>query len=357
MRIHKILLTSLVLILTLSLSGCTTFLSGPTTYVSHPVQISYTIRYGYYVNTTGPGRFEVQYTSDLPELLIGDTSTPLLLNTSGVKHWERANNTVITWNITDSGTHHYQLGIQTAVNAQTYLYPDLAGKRALSLAQLHAIAEDFINRYTRVQGNDSIRYIDPADPQIKAVADTVLRTSSTNSLLLAKALFKWLKENLRYQTHAAEGVQPAALTLSLKTGDCDDLSFLYISMCRSVGIPARFIRGYLISDTPGVQAVAHAWVEVFIGPGIGVGGWIPVETSCITQSVETDIEQNFGIEDCYHLRVFQDSGDNASLAAVLSGILFTQNVEPPTSFAIVENYQVVSSKQLTVASNGTRSFE
>ncbi len=231
------------------------------------------------------------------------------------------------------------------------------GKGALSLSQLRANAEDYVNRYTRVQSNESIRYIDPADPQIKAIADSVLNTSSTNALLLAKALFKWLKENVHYQTHATEGVQPAAMTLALKTGDCDDLSFLYVSLCRSVGIPARFIRGYLISDTQPMQAVAHAWVEVFVGTGIGIGGWIPVECSCICNSVQTDIEQNFGVEDCFHVRVFQDMGNNDSLAASLTGIVFTENVEPPASFAIVQDYQVVSSKQLVINTNGTRSLQ
>jgi len=357
MRLHTFLTLCIVLGIIASLSGCTnTFFSQPTTYVTHPVQIQYALRYGYYVNLTGNERYEVQYTSDLPEVLIG-TSPYTILNTTGMTQGERANNTVVTWNLTGKNPQRYVLGLRTEVNAQTYLFPDLMGKDAMSLAQLHTTAEDYVHRYTRVQGNETIRYIDPADPQIKAIADSVLNTSSTNAFLLAKALFTWLKENVHYQTHAAEGVQPAALTLSLKAGDCDDLSFLYISLCRAVGVPARFIRGYLITDTPSVQAVAHAWVEVFIGTGVGIGGWIPVETSCITNSVQTDIEQNFGIEDCFHLRVFQDMGNNDSLSAALSGIVFTENVEPPVSFAIVQDYQVVSSKQLVVNTDGTRSLQ
>ncbi len=358
MRPHSILTVCIVLTLIIGLSGCTSFLPGgqTTTYVTHPIQVQYTLRYGYYVNITGNGHYEVRYTSDLPEVLIG-TSHYTILNTTGGTQRERANNTVVTWNLSGKDPQQYTLGVQTEVNAQTYLSPDLMGKGALSLSQLRANAEDYVNRYTRVQSNESIRYIDPADPQIKAIADSVLNTSSTNALLLAKALFKWLKENVHYQTHATEGVQPAAMTLALKTGDCDDLSFLYVSLCRSVGIPARFIRGYLISDTQPMQAVAHAWVEVFVGTGIGIGGWIPVECSCICNSVQTDIEQNFGVEDCFHVRVFQDMGNNDSLAASLTGIVFTENVEPPASFAIVQDYQVVSSKQLVINTNGTRSLQ
>ena len=121
--------------------------------------------------------------------------------------------------------------------------------------------------------------------------------------------------------------------------------------------PPRFIRGYLISDTQPVQAVAHAWVEVFVGPGVGVDGWIPVECSCFCNSVQTDIEQDFGVEDCFHVRVFQDMGNNDSLAAALSGIMSTENVEPPASFAVVQDYQVVSSKQLVIDADGMRSLQ
>jgi len=362
MRPHNLFGILAILGITLMLSGCTTPLfSGPTTYTAHPVQVQYTLRYGYFVNCTGTGAYEVTYTCDLPEVLIGDCPFTLINASSQVQD-ERADNTVIVWNITGSRPHHYLIGVQTQVEAQTYLFSDLTGKRALSLAQLRVTAQDFVDRYTNVQGNNSTRYIDPADPAISAVADTVLRNSSTNSFLLAKALFKWLKENCHYQTHESVGVQPAAQTLVLKTGDCDDLSFLYISLCRSVGIPARFIRGYLLSDTTPMQAVAHAWVEVFIGPGVGVGGWIPVECSCVAPTVQTDIEQNFGVEDCYHLRVFQDTGDNASIDAILSSITYlthgpVQAVEPPVPFVVLEDFSVVSSKQLVIQTDGTRSLQ
>lgn len=358
----RVLTLAFTLIIILTLSGCTSFLSGPTTYVSHPTRVHYNIRYGYYVNATGNGKFNVVYTCDLPEVITGNDCPFTPLNTIPYKPWDRAGNEVYIWNLSDTTPHRYLLGLEANVTADTYLYPDLTGKRAYSLAQLQDSSKDFVDRYTTVQGNETARYIDPRNPDIKAIAESVLRNSSTNSLLLAKALFKWLKEHITYQVHEDLGVRPAALTLSLKSGDCDDLSFLYISLCRSVGIPARFIRGYLLNpgNSP-VQAVPHAWAEVFIGQGNGIGGWIPVECSCVTNDVQMDIEQNFGVEDCYHLRLFQDMGTNESLNATLSSITYvtyspSQTIEPPVSFDIVSDYQVLQSKQLIVQKDGTRSL-
>ncbi len=349
----------IVLAIALMLSGCTSpIVPGPRTYVTHPTHVQYTLRYGYDVNATGMGAYTIKYTCDLPEVTMGYDIPYTLLNTTSYTLDERADNSVVVWNITGATPNHYILGVQTKVTAETYLYPDLSGESADSLAQLRVSAEDYITRYTNVQGNETIRFIDPANPAIKAVADSVLRNSSTNSLLLAKALFRWLKENIHYQLHESNGVQPAATTLVLKTGDCDDLSFLYISLCRAVGIPARFIRGYLVSEGTPMQAVAHAWAEVFIGPGQGVGGWIPVECACVADNVQTDIEQNFGVEDCFHLRVFQDIGTNESLGAALASIYVVhdsgQHIEISSSFATVSNYLVITSKELVVQTDGTR---
>ncbi len=113
----------------------------------------------------------------------------------------------------------------------------------------------------------------------------IANAETNNSFLLAKTLFVWLKENIQYQTHPNdEGVRPAAVTLHNKVGDCDDLSFLYVSLCRVLGIPARFIRGYLLTgyDNGTAIATAHAWVEVFVGGSVGHNGWIPVECACCT---------------------------------------------------------------------------
>jgi transglutaminase-like putative cysteine protease len=361
MRRLRLLSSTIVLIIVLGLSGCTSFLTGPTTYVSHPTSVQYTLQYGYYVNTSDT-RYQVTYTCDMPEVLLGNSCPFTLLNTSSYRRSDRAGNEVIVWNLTGTTPRHYVLGLETTVTTGTYLYPDLSGKQADSLAQLQLSAEDFIKRYTKVQGNETARYIDPLNPDVQAIAQSVLANSSTNSFLLAKALFAWLKENTQYQIHSDQGVRPVAVTLADRTGDCDDLSFLYISLCRSVGIPARFIRGYLIGESPTVQAVPHAWVEVFIGPGLGIGGWIPVECSCIATSTQSDIEQNFGVEDCYHLRVFQDMGDNESLNATLSSITYAAydhgaGMEPPVSFAIVSGFKVLESKQLTVQKDGTRALD
>jgi len=57
-----------------------------------------------------------------------------------------------------------------------------------------------------------------------------------------------------------------------KHGDCGQVSLLYISLMRSLGVPARWESGWMI--TPGDEGI-HDWAEVYFE---GVG-WVPVDTS------------------------------------------------------------------------------
>jgi transglutaminase-like putative cysteine protease len=354
-----------ILVIVLWLSGCQGFFPGfSTTYEAYPTKIQYDISYGYQVNSSGAGRYEITYLCDTPKVQLGSATYSILFN-QDYKMQTRANNSFVLWNISGDEETKYELGLSTHVEAESFLVSDLNGKAATTREQLPFIYPSIVRKYTRLQANETTAFIDPKNQQITAIAREVQTTAKTNNtFLLAKALFAWLKTNVQYQTHPGdEGVQPAALTLQRKSGDCDDLSFLYISLCRSLGIPARFVRGYLLTayDNGTAVAIAHAWAEVFVGGSLGRNGWIPVECACCITSIQTDIEQNFGVEDAFHLRVFTDDGSNESLTLSLSGISYvaygiTRHVQLQ-AFAEVRNYQTLESQKLVVNSDNTRHYE
>jgi transglutaminase-like putative cysteine protease len=74
-------------------------------------------------------------------------------------------------------------------------------------------------------------------------------------------------------------------------GDCDDLSLLFISMCRSQCIPAYLQADVVFSDSIRIDktdwnghyhyvfegAGWHAWVMVYIPPW----GWLPVDLTML----------------------------------------------------------------------------
>lgn len=367
MNKNSAIIASFVLILLiLSTSGCMDYFNiseGSVIYESHPTKIQYNLRYGYWINCSGAGEYDIHYDCNLPEVLHGSISQQQILYKQDYETVPLANNTVLQWNIKGKDKHNYELGASATVESESFLVSDLNGENAFSIQEINTIYPNLISQYCQEQSNKTITFIDPNYPSIKNTATNVSnQANSGNSFVLAKELFIWLKQNTIYLMHTDNNsVQPAGTTYQLKTGDCDDLSFLYISLCRSLGIPARFIRGYLLKEKNGVPTAGpHAWAEVFVGGGIGNSGWIPVECAC-NASIQTEVHQNFGVEDATHLRLFVDDGSNESMEATISELTIycdpTKMNIHRTSFVEIYNYSVLESKELTVDKNGNRAYE
>jgi transglutaminase-like putative cysteine protease len=65
-----------------------------------------------------------------------------------------------------------------------------------------------------------------------------------------------------------------ATTIEQRQGACRDLAVLWIDICRSVGLAARFVSGYQEGDAEHDKRYMHAWGEVFL-PGAGWRGFDP----------------------------------------------------------------------------------
>lgn len=72
------------------------------------------------------------------------------------------------------------------------------------------------------------------------------------------------------QTIRQEGApQVPEVTWASKRGACRDLAVLFMAICRSVGLAARFVSGYAQGFFQQGRTELHAWAEVYL-PG---GGW------------------------------------------------------------------------------------
>src|SRR3989344_2745398 len=132
---------------------------------------------------------------------------------------------------------------------------------------------------------------------IKKQAQTIANGESDLYVVTFKAA-KWIQENVKYDlsTLTADVVQKSSWVLSNKEGVCDEITNLFISMMRSLGVPARYVSGMAYTNTNGKWG-PHAWAEVYF-PG---KGWVPFD---ITYS-------QIGWVDPTHIKLMQslDSGD------------------------------------------------
>jgi len=88
-------------------------------------------------------------------------------------------------------------------------------------------------------------------------------------LRLNQLIFQTIKYSMREEA----GVQSAEHTLTCGSGSCRDSANLFMVAARQLGFAARFVSGYIYSDSPIAQSGStHAWAEVFI-PGAGWKGF------------------------------------------------------------------------------------
>jgi len=101
------------------------------------------------------------------------------------------------------------------------------------------------------------------------------RTAGADPHEAADTIAALVNDSMAY-VPGATGVQTnAQQSWEQKSGVCQDFSHLAIAMMRAIGLPARYVSGYLFPDPdaePGVSAEgqSHAWTEYWAGSWIGV---------------------------------------------------------------------------------------
>jgi transglutaminase-like putative cysteine protease len=85
------------------------------------------------------------------------------------------------------------------------------------------------------------------------------------------ALMHRIHGEFTYDPAVTEISTPVGEVLERKEGVCQDFAHLMIGCLRSLGVPARYVSGYLI-PLPGVVGAqaSHAWVSVYVPES----GWI-----------------------------------------------------------------------------------
>jgi len=91
----------------------------------------------------------------------------------------------------------------------------------------------------------------------------------------AQALSSAIYASCDYQAGSTDISTTADAVLAGRRGVCQDFAHLLIALCRGLGMPARYVSGYLYdSDQPADAILAsHAWAEVFLDGR----GWLGID--------------------------------------------------------------------------------
>lgn len=83
-----------------------------------------------------------------------------------------------------------------------------------------------------------------------------------------KAIYDWVQVRIQYEDNRGETVLSALEALRAGKGDCDEMSALFIAVCRASGVPARMVR------VPG-----HVYSEFYLLDSEGRGHWFPCQSA------------------------------------------------------------------------------
>lgn len=101
-------------------------------------------------------------------------------------------------------------------------------------------------------------------------------------------LMQRIHEDMRYVSHSTDLQTTALEAFDRREGVCQDFAHIMLSCFRSLGLPARYVSGYLLTQPPpgmprliGADA-SHAWVSVYLpkisASGLTAGGqWIDLD--------------------------------------------------------------------------------
>jgi len=104
-----------------------------------------------------------------------------------------------------------------------------------------------------------------------------------------------LNRDIRFDTDPTQVHTTAAQAFGLGRGVCQDLTHIFLSACRQMDIPARYVGGHLYRDDGVInQGAGHAWAEAHV-PGLGWVGFDPA--NCVSPT-EAHVRVAVGLD--YH---------------------------------------------------------
>ena len=112
------------------------------------------------------------------------------------------------------------------------------------------------------------------DPVIEGLADRA--ADPTQRVAVLHDLMERISARVAYKTGVSTVDTTAVEALTRGAGVAQDEAHIFIACCRRLGVPARYVSGYLRNDDPELHVgrTSHSWAEAWV-PGLEWVGFDP----------------------------------------------------------------------------------
>jgi transglutaminase-like putative cysteine protease len=129
------------------------------------------------------------------------------------------------------------------------------------------------------------RYVS-LEPDLAEIAGALRAAGPPLQAGLAAAA--WTHDTMRYERGATHVHTSSAQARAAGKGVCQDFAHVTLALLRTVGLPARYVSGYLHPDAEAAvgattKGESHAWVEFW------AGGWVAVDPTSLADVGERHV--------------------------------------------------------------------
>lgn len=129
-----------------------------------------------------------------------------------------------------------------------------------------------------------------ADDAIREFVEPMRRTVAGRPLIGITDLMNAIVDRMPYTPGVTEVHHTAAEAFATGAGVCQDHSHVFIACSRALGVPCRYVSGYVYS-TDFEQVASHAWAEVWI-----MNRWVSFDISNARHAGGAHIKLAIGLD-------------------------------------------------------------
>lgn len=119
----------------------------------------------------------------------------------------------------------------------------------------------------------------PLTKKTKPIRNMAKSTVGDTDLARMHQLMAEIHERVEYRPGETGTETTAEQALQKGSGVCQDHAHILIAAARTLGLPARYVSGYLMMEDQPEQAATHAWAEVYLN-GLGWVGFDAANKMC-----------------------------------------------------------------------------
>lgn len=130
------------------------------------------------------------------------------------------------------------------------------------------------------------------------------------------ALAQAVRDKVAYRKNSTHVQTTALEAFDWEAGVCQDQAHVMIALCRSLGIPARYVSGYFYdADEP--DLASHAWADVCLD--VSAGRWLSIDVThaCVTDERHVRLAVGTDYAACPPVKGIRHGGGDESMTVTV----------------------------------------